>query len=49
MSRLKLLPAGTVIAALALAGCKTLPPDGGMGAVQAFGGDAIGQLRAVEQ
>lgn len=43
MSRLKLLPAGTVIAALALAGCKTLPPDGGMGAVQAFGGDAIGR------
>ena len=43
MSRLKLLPAGTVIAALALAGCKMLPPDGGMGAVQAFGGDAIGR------
>jgi outer membrane protein TolC len=43
MIRSKFLYASSLIAALGLAGCTELPPGGGMAAVQAFSGDAIGQ------
>jgi outer membrane protein TolC len=43
MIRRKFLHASALALALGLAGCASLPPDGGMGAVQAFGGDAIGK------
>ncbi len=43
MIRPKILYASSLAAVLGLAGCTALPPDGGMGAVQVFGGDAIGK------
>lgn len=43
MIRRKLLHASALALALGLTGCASLPPDGGMDAVQVFGGDAIGK------